>query len=146
MRLVFLGPPGAGKGTQAKRLENSYGVIQLSTGDMLREMIASGTELGKKAQSFMDEGKLVPDELIIDIIGERIGQSDCEKGFLLDGFPLYGPVENGEAVTNNDLDQYHGHSHATNEYPDGIYHYHCTDDAPWINGYGYFGTPGTFTE
>jgi hypothetical protein len=72
--------------------------------------------------------------------------SDSLVGFLLDGFPVYGPVENGKRLTSADLDDYHGHSHATADYPQGIYHYHCTDDAPWINGDGYYGTPGTVTH
>jgi hypothetical protein len=67
-------------------------------------------------------------------------------GFLLDGFPVYGPVENGQAVSNNDLDAYHGHTHATEDFPNGIYHYHITDADPYINGSGYYGTPGTFTN
>jgi hypothetical protein len=67
-------------------------------------------------------------------------------GFLLDGFPVYGPEENGERVTNSDLDEYHGHNHKTADYPDGIYHYHITDADPYINGSGYFGTPGTVTQ
>ncbi|OHX65074.1 YHYH protein [Flammeovirga pacifica] len=67
-------------------------------------------------------------------------------GFLLDGFPVYGPMENGSAVSNNDLDDYHGHSHVTSDYPDGIYHYHITSEDPYINGNGYYGTPGTSTE
>ena len=67
-------------------------------------------------------------------------------GYLLDGFPVYGPVEDGKRLTSADLDDYHGHSHATVDYPNGIYHYHCTDDAPWINGDGYYGTPGTVTR
>ena len=67
-------------------------------------------------------------------------------GFLLDGFPIYGPVENGVQLSSSDLDDYHGHFGVTAEYPDGIYHYHTTDDAPWINGDGYFGTPGTVTK
>jgi hypothetical protein len=71
---------------------------------------------------------------------------DALLGFLLDGFPVYGPVENGERVTNSDLDEYHGHSHQTDDYPDGIYHYHITDEDPYINGNGYFGTPGTVTQ
>lgn len=69
--------------------------------------------------------------------------NDALVGFLLDGFPVYGPEENGVRLTSADLDDYHGHSHATADYPDGIYHYHITDDAPWINGDGYWGTPGT---
>jgi len=71
---------------------------------------------------------------------------DSLVGYLLDGFPIYGPEENGKLLTSADLDDYHGHSHATVDYPDGIYHYHCTDDAPWINGDGYYGTPGTVTN
>ena len=72
--------------------------------------------------------------------------NDALLGFLLDGFPVYGPVENGERVTNSDLDEYHGHSHQTADYADGIYHYHITDADPYINGSGYFGTPGTVTQ
>jgi hypothetical protein len=72
--------------------------------------------------------------------------SDSLVGFLLDGFPVYGPVENGKRLTSSDLDAYHGHTTATADYPSGIYHYHCTNDAPWINGDGYYGTPGTVTE
>ena len=67
-------------------------------------------------------------------------------GFLLDGFPVYGPIENEVAVTNDDLDDYHGHTHETTEYPDGIYHYHITDNDPYINGNGYYGSPGTYTK
>jgi len=87
INLILLGPPGAGKGTQAKKLEDSYGLKQLSTGDMLRADIAAGTELGKKAQSFMDRGDLVPDEVVIGMIANRIDQSDCAKGVIFDGFP-----------------------------------------------------------
>jgi len=71
---------------------------------------------------------------------------DSLVGYLLDGFPVYGPVENGKRLTSADLDAYHGHTSPTADYPDGIYHYHCTDDAPWINGDGYWGTPGTVTQ
>jgi len=87
MKLIFLGPPGAGKGTQAKRVAEKYGIPQISTGDMLREAVAKGTELGKKAKEYMDRGELVPDEVVIGIVRERLQQSDCEKGFILDGFP-----------------------------------------------------------
>ncbi len=87
MNLVFLGPPGAGKGTQAKILIEKYGIPQISTGDMLREHRAKGTELGKKAQEYMDKGQLVPDEVILGMVKERLKQSDCQKGFILDGFP-----------------------------------------------------------
>ncbi|MCI5057711.1 MAG: YHYH protein, partial [Flavobacteriales bacterium] len=72
--------------------------------------------------------------------------NDAFMGFLLDGFPVYGPYENGVKLTNDDLDDDHGHTHATEDFPDGIYHYHFTDDLPWINGGNYHGTPGTFTN
>src|SRR6266508_3693602 len=85
--LVFIGPPGAGKGTQSQRLCQHLGVPQVSTGDMLREARAAGTELGKKADEYMQTGQLVPDELVIDLVDERLRRSDAEKGFVLDGFP-----------------------------------------------------------
>ena len=85
MNLILLGAPGAGKGTQAELLVKKLSIPAISTGNMLREAIANGTELGKKAKQFMDEGALVPDELILGIIGDRVAQSDCAKGFILDG-------------------------------------------------------------
>jgi adenylate kinase len=87
MQVIFLGPPGAGKGTQAKLFLERAGIVQISTGDILRAAVAEGTELGKQAKSFMDKGELVPDEVVIGIIEQRIKQSDCKNGFLLDGFP-----------------------------------------------------------
>ncbi len=87
MNLILLGPPGSGKGTQAKLIVEKYGIPQISTGDMLREAVAKGTELGKEAKKYMDAGQLVPDEVVIGIVKERLQQPDCEKGFILDGFP-----------------------------------------------------------
>ncbi len=87
MRLIMLGAPGAGKGTQAKRVAEKYGIPHISTGDIFRANIKNGTELGMKAKSYMDAGALVPDELVCDLVADRIAQEDCAKGYILDGFP-----------------------------------------------------------
>lgn len=87
MNLILLGAPGAGKGTQAELLVEKLGIPAISTGNMLREAMANGTELGKKAKKYMDEGALVPDELILGIVADRVSQPDCQKGFILDGVP-----------------------------------------------------------
>ncbi|MBF0344924.1 MAG: adenylate kinase [Nitrospirae bacterium] len=87
MRIVLLGAPGAGKGTQAKKLIDKYTIPQISTGDILRKAVADATQLGKEAKGFMDRGELVPDSVVIGMVKERLSQDDCKKGFILDGFP-----------------------------------------------------------
>jgi adenylate kinase len=87
VRVVMMGPPGAGKGTQAKMLSERFGVPHISTGDILREAVAAGTPLGTQARAYMDDGRLVPDAVVIGIVDERLGVADCTRGFILDGFP-----------------------------------------------------------
>jgi adenylate kinase len=87
MRLIFLGPPGVGKGTQAEFIAKKYDIPKISTGDLLRESVIKQTSLGKKAKGFMDRGELVPDDIVIGLIEEKLGSAECQNGFLLDGFP-----------------------------------------------------------
>lgn len=103
-RLMFLGPPGAGKGTQAQRLADDFGIPQISTGDMLREARRKGTELGRKAGEFMDAGDLVPDEVVIGIVAERLVEEDAQNGFILDGFPRTVPQAEALAEMGVELD------------------------------------------
>lgn len=98
MKIIMLGAPGAGKGTQAKQIAGKYSIPHISTGDIFRANIKNGTELGKKAKEYMDQGLLVPDELTCDLVVDRIGQDDCSNGFVLDGFPR--TIPQAEALTD----------------------------------------------
>jgi adenylate kinases len=98
MKIVMLGAPGAGKGTQAKRIVTKYGIPHISTGDIFRANIKNGTALGTKAKEYMDAGLLVPDELVVDLVVDRLTQADCEKGYVLDGFPR--TIPQAEALTD----------------------------------------------
>ncbi len=98
MNIIFIGPPGAGKGTQAKVLQSEFGILPVSTGDILRQAVEMGTEMGKKAQAFMSAGELVPDEVVIGIIKDRIREEDAQNGFILDGFPRTVPQAEALAV------------------------------------------------
>ena len=105
MRLILLGPPGAGKGTQAKMLREKFQIPQISTGDILRHAVKDNTDLGVRAKSFMDAGQLVPDDVVVGLIKERIKQADCETGFILDGFPrtMIQAEKLSETLTEMDL-------------------------------------------
>ncbi|MHA1427368.1 MAG: adenylate kinase, partial [Candidatus Helarchaeota archaeon] len=104
MKIILLGPPGAGKGTQSEYITKKYGIPQISTGDILRKAVREGTEVGKKAKAYMDEGKLVPDEIIIQIMQSRLSEPDCAKGFILDGFPrTINQAEKLNEITQIDL-------------------------------------------
>jgi len=105
MKLILLGPPGAGKGTQAKMLTDRYGIPQISTGDILRAAVQEGTPMGLKAKSCMDAGELVPDAVVIGIVRERLQKPDCAAGFILDGFPRTVPQADALAVTLLDLNK-----------------------------------------
>lgn len=102
MRIILLGPPGAGKGTQAQNITKAFGIPQISTGDMLRAAIREGTELGKAAKVVMDRGELVSDDIILGLVKERIAQSDCKNGFLFDGFPR--TIPQAQALVDNSID------------------------------------------
>jgi adenylate kinase len=109
MKIIMLGAPGAGKGTQAKKLSAKYGIPHISTGDIFRANIKNGTELGIKAKVFMDQGLLVPDELVVDLVVDRFKEADCEKGYVLDGFPRTIPQAkelDAALAKNNDAVEY----------------------------------------
>lgn len=101
MRLVLLGPPGAGKGTQAARLEAAYDLPHIATGDIFRQAMKNETELGQKAKEYIDQGQLVPDEIVVGIVEERLQEEDCQAGFILDGFPR--TIEQAEALAELDF-------------------------------------------
>jgi adenylate kinase len=105
MKLILLGPPGAGKGTQAKLLTEHFGIPQIATGDILRAALQAGTPLGLQAKSYMDAGALVPDEVVIGIVRERLQQADCRPGFILDGFPRTAAQADALQVTLSELDR-----------------------------------------
>lgn len=102
MKLIFLGPPGAGKGSIAQSITEDMNLVQISTGDLLRAAVKSGSDLGQEAKGYMDAGELVPDQLVIDLLKERIAQPDCQDGFILDGFPR--TIPQAEALEHSGVD------------------------------------------
>ncbi|MGI5991555.1 MAG: adenylate kinase [Methanosarcina sp.] len=105
MNLILFGPPGAGKGTQAKKMVDLYGIPQISTGDILRANVREGTELGLAAKAYMDKGELVPDEVLIGIIKNRLKEQDCEKGFILDGYPRTRPQADALTILLDEINK-----------------------------------------
>ena len=105
MKIIMLGAPGAGKGTQAKKIAAKYGIPHISTGDIFRANIKNGTELGQKAKTYMDQGLLVPDELVVDLVVDRVNQEDCTSGYVLDGFPRTIPQAEALDKALAELDQ-----------------------------------------
>ena len=103
MKIIMLGAPGAGKGTQAKKIAEKYSIPHISTGDIFRANIKNGTELGQKAKTYMDQGLLVPDELVVDLVVDRVNQDDCVNGYVLDGFPR--TIPQAEALDKDDIVQ-----------------------------------------
>ena len=110
MKIIMLGAPGAGKGTQAKKIAEKYAIPHISTGDIFRANIKNGTELGKKAKTFMDQGLLVPDELVVDLVVDRVNQDDCANGYVLDGFPRTIPQAEALDKTISEMGQKSGYS------------------------------------
>ena len=104
MRIILMGPPGVGKGTQAKNIVEKFGIVHLSTGDILRAEVGGNTDLGERAKKYMDAGQLVPDELLLDMMEKRLQQDDCKKGYLLDGFPRTIPQAEGLETIVNKID------------------------------------------
>jgi adenylate kinase len=105
MNIILFGPPGAGKGTQAKKMVDFYGIPQISTGDILRANVREGTELGLAAKAYMDKGELVPDDVLIGIIKNRLNEQDCEKGFILDGYPRTIPQADALSIILNEINK-----------------------------------------
>ena len=119
MRTILIGPPGAGKGTQAQHLVSTFAIPHISSGDMLREAVRTGTELGKQADAAMKRGDLVPDDVVIGMVIERIGRADCAGGFLLDGFPRTRPQAEALDVRSGHVDRIRRHAVTLEAFEDG---------------------------